>query len=285
MSRPSLRAACLQLTPDNCLDGNLERIGALVAAAVDDGANLVALPEFATYLDRDSRSMRRSAATPEAGRALDRLCQCAAGHHVWLLLGSIAMLDEDEDDRLVNRSFLIAPDGRIAAHYDKIHLFDATLDDGRVIGESRHYRGGNKAVVADTPLGRIGLSICYDLRFPHLYRALAQAGAEIVVVPSAFTAQTGAAHWEPLLRARAIETGCYVLAPATTGEHPGHWHTHGHAAIISPWGEVLAECGREHDVFCSADLDLAACAGARGKIPSLATNPAFSLTTVSCHSA
>lgn len=280
MTYSPVRAACIQLTPGNNLAENLQEVLWLVSAAAADGAALVALPEFTTYLDRDSRSMRASATHQNESEALPRLQQAAAQLGIWLLVGSLVMLwDDDPEERLANRSFLIAPDGSIAGTYNKIHLFDAQLADGRVVGESRHYKGGAEAVVVETPIGRIGMSVCYDLRFPNLYRALAQAGADILVIPSAFTAETGAAHWESLLRARAIETGCYVLAPATTGVHPGNWHTYGHASIIDPWGKIVAARGDETGVFCSATIDIEQCRQARSRIPSLTTNPSFSLVT------
>jgi predicted amidohydrolase len=277
--KPSpLRVACLQLTPGNDLDRNLAEISRLIAAAVASGASFVLLPEFATYLDRASHSMRSSAARQEECAPLQQLRRTAAELQIWLLIGSLVILDEgDAEQRMSNRSFLIAPDGNIAASYDKIHLFDATLADGRTVGESRHYRGGDTAVVAETPFGRVGLSVCYDLRFPQLYRAMARAGADILVIPSAFTAETGAAHWETLVRARAIETGCYVLAPATVGTHPGAWETYGHAMIVDPWGRVVANCGTRGSTFCAAEIDLAHCAEARSRITSLNTNPEFSV--------
>jgi predicted amidohydrolase len=277
--RTAFRAACLQVSPGNDLTANLAAIRDLIGAATGQGAGLVALPEFATFLDRDSRSMRGSAVHSES--TLKALSLMARQHDVTLLVGSLVMLAGDQPDGLLaNRSFLIGPDGTLWASYDKIHLFDATLADGRVVGESRHYLGGTSAPVVETPLGQIGMSICYDLRFPQLYRALARAGAEILSIPAAFTAETGAAHWEPLLRARAIETGAFVLAPATVGTHPGNWQTWGHAAIVDPWGRILASCGAEASGFCIAEIDLEACATARRRIPSLTTNPDFDVIRV-----
>jgi deaminated glutathione amidase len=272
-------AACLQLTPSNDLDAGLEEIGNLVSQAAGEGAKLVALPEFATYLDRDSRSMRSSATAEHDSVALSALRIMAADHGVWMLIGSLVILPTgDANEHLANRSFLISPNGEIAARYDKIHLFDAQLADGRVVGESKHYRGGTEAVVVETALGRIGLSICYDLRFPALYRSLALAGAEILTIPAAFTLETGRAHWEPLLRARAIETGCYVLAPATVGKHPGNWDTYGHASIIDPWGTVLASCSDNLSTYCIAAIEVDRSRDIRARLPSLTTNPSFTQT-------
>ena len=189
-----------------------------------------------------------------------------------MLIGSIGLKTNDDDGRFANRSFLIGPDGGIAARYDKIHMFDVNVSETEVYRESAGYRPGAQAVLADTPLGRIGMTICYDLRFAFLYRRLAQAGAQILTVPAAFNHITGAAHWEVLLRARAIETGCYVLAPAQTGFHPetagkGR-RTYGHSLVISPWGDVLADGGTDPGLTF-ADIDLAEVTKARARIPSL----------------
>lgn len=275
----TFRAACLQLSPGSDQTANLETIRSLIAEAAGAGAALVALPEFATFLDRDSRAMRASAR--RSIDALAQICAMARQHDVSVLLGSLVMeTSGGPDGPLANRSFLIGREGDLLASYDKIHLFDAVLADGRTVGESRHYRGGSVAPVVETPLGRIGMTVCYDLRFPQLYRALALNGADILSIPSAFTAETGAAHWEPLLRARAIETGSFVLAPATAGTHPGNWQTWGHAAIVDPWGRILASCGEEATGFCLADIDLSACATARSRVPSLTTNPPFDVVRI-----
>jgi len=186
---------------------------------------------------------------------------------IWLHAGSLVLRSE-EDERFVNRGLLIGPDGGIRARYDKIHMFDVDLDGGESYRESSGFRPGERAVLAQTPWGGYGLTICYDLRFPHLYRLLAQAGARILAVPSAFTRQTGAAHWHTLLRSRAIETGCFVLAAAQCGDHEDGRQTYGHALAVSPWGEVLADAGETPGVVV-VDLDLAAVEAARGKVPSL----------------
>lgn len=275
------RAACLQLTPGNELAANMAEIARLVGLAVRQGATLVSLPEFTTFLDRSGQSMRSSASAMEDSAVLTALRALARQHGIWLLVGSVVILsDGTPESKLVNRSVLITAAGEIAAHYDKIHLFDAQLQDGRTVGESRQYLGGTSAPVVKTPVGNIGMSICYDLRFPQLYRGLARGGAEILSVPSAFTAETGSAHWEPLLRARAIETGCYVLAPATCGTHPGDWQTYGHAMIIDPWGKVLDHCEDQPGKYCIADIDTAYCEIVRGRIPSLSTNPEFKIDQI-----
>ena len=192
---------------------------------------------------------------------------------MWLLIGSLALKTQDADGRFANRSFVIAPDGAVVARYDKIHMFDVTVSATEIYRESAGYRPGGRAVLAQIPWGALGMTVCYDVRFAYLYRDLAKAGAQVLSVPAAFNHITGAAHWEVLLRARAIETGCYVLAPAQTGFHPetsggkGR-RTHGHSLIVAPWGEVLADAGTEPGVVL-ADLDLEEVARARGRVPSL----------------
>ena len=271
-------AACLQLSPSDDLDANLAKIERLVSDSARRGAQLVALPEYATFLHRSGQAMRKAATKEEASRAISALRALASAREVWILVGSLALLaDSQRQDRLVNRSLLIDHQGRIVGRYDKIHLFDATMSDGRVVGESKHYHGGEAATLVRTPFGGLGMSICYDLRFPHLYRALALRGAEILAAPAAFTYETGKAHWEVLLRARAIETGSFVLAPATCGVHPGDWRTYGHAAIVNPWGEVIAACDGDSEVNCIAEIDISLCSQARARIPSLTTNPPFAV--------
>jgi deaminated glutathione amidase len=275
MTRRIVRAACLQLNPGNDLQRNLADISSLIERAAGEGAALIALPEFTSFLDRSSASMRSSAHPEDRHPALAHLCAEAMRHKAWLLVGSLVIAGEGDGGKLANRSFLISPDGHVHGRYDKIHLFDARLADGRVIGESKHYEPGTAAVVAHTPFAVIGMTVCYDLRFPSLYRDLARAGAEILAVPAAFAAETGKAHWEPLVRARAIENGCFVLAPTTYGSHPGDWETYGHAMIIDPWGDIIARCGGGDRGVAVADLDIDQVAEVRGRIPSLSTNPSY----------
>lgn len=275
----SWTVACLQVSPGNDLVANLATLDRLIRQAAGQGAGLVALPEFATFLDRDGRAMRASARAEADSEALATLSALAAELGIWLLIGSL-VIRPDGAEKLANRCYLIDPQGRIAARYDKIHLFDAQLADGRTVGESRAYVGGQSAVVVDTPRAVLGLSICYDIRFPGLYRDLALAGAEALAIPSAFTAETGRDHWEPLLRARAIETAAFVLAPATCGTHPGDWHTYGHAMILDPWGKILAQMDGETVGFCLATLDLDRVAAIRARLPSLTTNPPRTLTRI-----
>jgi deaminated glutathione amidase len=282
MTAPTVRAACLQLSPGNDVERNLAEIRRLLRAAVAEGAELVTLPEFGTFLDRSSAAMRAAAIRREDEGPLPILCQEAVDNKIWLLVGSVVMRPEqDEGAKLSNRSFLISPDGAICGRYDKIHLFDARLSDGRTVGESRHYDSGAAAVLVRTPFGAVGMTICYDVRFPLLYRQLALAGAEILMIPAAFAAETGKAHWDTLIRARAIENGCFVLAPTTCGVHPGDWMTHGHAAIVDPWGEIIAQCDGSSPGFAIADLEMDRVAKVRGQIPSLTTNPPYTIAEYS----
>jgi predicted amidohydrolase len=212
-----MRAALIQMTSSDRPADNLRAAEAALRQAAAGGADFAATPETTNLISVD-RAHTLAVARPEGDDpTLARLRAVAAELGLWTLIGSLAVRSEDESERLANRSFLIAPDGTIAARYDKIHMFDVEIDDGQTYRESDTYRPGSRAVVADMPCARLGMTICYDLRFPALYRDLARAGAQIVTVPAAFTVPTGRAHWHTLLRARAIETGAFVLAPAQTG--------------------------------------------------------------------
>jgi len=265
MSSP-FRAACLQLNSGSDLPANLETLKRMVSEAAGSGANLVLTPEYCLMMDGSGRVMREGALEADGGTALQELQELAKRNGVWLLVGSLTLKTGEE--RIVNRSFLIAADGTVASTYDKIHMFDVTLLDGKMIRESSSYRPGERAVVAQTPWGKLGMTVCYDVRFPHLYRALAQQGAEFLSVPSSFQRQTGKVHWHTLLKARAIENAAYVLAPAMCGEHPGNRQTYGHALIVDPWGEVLADAGESPGIIY-ADIDPARVAKIRGMMPSL----------------
>ena len=207
-------------------------------------------------------------------QALAAFTAAARKHGIWLHIGSMAV--KVGERRLANRSYLIAPDGEISARYDKIHMFDVDLGNGEVYSESVNYQAGSSAIVADLPWGKLGLTICYDLRFPALHRALAKAGATFLAGPAAFTRVTGEAHWHTLLRARAIETGAFVLAAAQGGRHENGRETFGHSLIISPWGEVLAESGIEPGVIV-AEIDPHRVDAVRSKIPSLTHDRAFDI--------
>lgn len=273
-----MRAGLVQLTVGDDPAENMPETVALVRAAVAGGAGFVLTPECTNGLS-SNRARQREVLRHEADDpTLAALRDEAARAGVWLLIGSLGVLTGDADGRFANRSFMIGPDGAIVARYDKIHMFDVNVSETEVYRESSAYRPGGQAVIADTPFGRVGMTVCYDVRFAHLYRALAKAGAEIITVPAAFNHITGAAHWEVLLRARAIETGCYVLAPAQTGFHPERdgkgRRTHGHSLAIAPWGEVLSDAGDEPGVTF-ADLDLAEVARARDRVPALSHDRSF----------
>ncbi len=261
---------------------NVAEAAALIREAAAQGADFITTPEMTNILEPD-RPRLRSLARPEAEDAsVAAFSALARELGLWLNIGSLALRGDAE--KLVNRSLLFAPDGSIAARYDKIHLFDVDLPTGESLRESHAYAGGAEAVLVETPKGPIGLTICYDMRFAHLYRMLAQAGAKLFTVPSAFTVPTGQAHWHVLLRARAIETGSFVLAAAQGGTHESGRQTYGHSLIVSPWGEVLAEAGIEPGIVI-ADIDLAQADVARARIPSLLHDRAVTLTALKAGSA
>jgi deaminated glutathione amidase len=260
------RVALLQMQTGNDLAANLESVGAMTREAAAGGAQLVLSPEYTLMMDGSGRVMRERALDSEGGPALPQLQALARELSVWLLVGSLTLKTDGE--RIANRSYLLADDGRVIASYDKIHMFDATLPDGKVIRESSAYCPGDRAVLAETPWGKLGLTICYDLRFPQLYRALARGGARYLTVPSSFQRATGKSHWHSLLKARAIENACFVFAPAMCGEHPGNRTTYGHSLVVDPWGEVLADGGDEPGVVY-ADVDPARIERVRSMLPCL----------------
>jgi len=273
-----LRAALVQLTSSDDPEANLPVTEGLIRDAAAGGAELVLTPEVTNMVSASRTQQQARLALEADDRTLSRLCAVAAETGVWLSLGSLALKSGDADGRFVNRQFLIGPDGGIRARYDKIHMFDVELGGEERYRESKGYRPGGQAVTAGTPWGTLGLTICYDMRFPALYRALAEAGALILTVPSAFTVPTGRAHWEVLLRARAIETGCFVLAAAQSGQHAASRgrmrETYGHSIAIDPWGRVLADAGEGIGVT-HVTLNLDAVTATRAKIPSLANARRF----------
>ena len=260
------KAACVQLRSSDDVAENIRDASALIREAQGQGAQFIATPENTTLMAPDGGAKLEKSFPEDADPALPAFRALAEELGVWLLIGSLAI--KVSESKTANRSFLIDPKGRIASRYDKIHLFDVDLPSGEKYRESNTVAGGSKAVLADLPWGKIGLTICYDLRFPQLYRALAQKGASILTVPSAFTETTGKAHWHVLLRARAIENGAFVIAPAQGGTHANGRKTYGHSLIIAPWGEILAEGGTDPGVIV-ADIDLGAVAEARARIPAL----------------
>src|SRR5690606_26819705 len=262
MTEPSrrFRAACIQTCSGREPDATIAAVGELIRAAAARGARFVMTPEQTALIETDRERLFARVETEDRCRSLARLRALADELDIWLLVGSLGIRTAGE--RLANRSFLTAPDGAVVARYDKIHMFDVSLANGETFRESANYAPGSQGVVAALPWGRLGMTVCYDLRFPHLYRALAQAGAKFLSVPSAFTRQTGEAHWHVLLRARAIETGSYVFAPAQGGRHETGRETYGHSLIVDPWGELIAEAGTEPGVIV-ADIDPARVAEAR----------------------
>ncbi len=272
-----LRAALLQLCASDRPDENLVETLRMVREAVHGGALFVLTPEVTNCVS-DSRSDQNAVLHHQDDDPTLKALQAEAqALEIWLLIGSLALKTNDPDGRFANRSFLINPQGEIAAQYDKIHMFDVTLSETEAYRESHGYRPGETSTLAKTPFGNIGLTVCYDIRFPHLHRSLAKAGAQILTVPAAFARPTGQAHWEVLLRARAIETGCFVLAPAQTGEHPGSRRkTFGHSMAIAPWGEVLADAGTDVGITY-VDLDLEQVAKARQRVPSLTHDRVFKM--------
>ena len=273
MSKP-FAVACVQLNSGRDIGSNVETTSRLVREARKAGADFILTPENTTSIEPDRELALARAHGEESHPAIPAFQALAAETGAWLLIGSLTI--KLDAATCANRSFLFGPKGQIVARYDKIHMFDVDLADGERYRESATFRPGRQAVIADLPWGRLGLTICYDLRFAYLYRALAQAGASFLSVPAAFTRPTGQAHWHVLLRARAIETGCFVFAPAQTGEHAEGRKTYGHSLIVAPWGEVLADAGEDVG-FIIARVDPAKVAEARAMVPALRHDREFNL--------
>lgn len=267
-----MKTALVQLCSGDDPVVNLPVTQEFVAEAAAAGAGFVLTPEVTNCVSTSQTRQREVLHCEQDDPTLVALRKQADTLGIWLLIGSLGLKTDDPDGRFANRSFLIGPDGRIRARYDKIHMFDVQVTVQETYCESAGYRPGMRAVMADTPFGAIGLSICYDMRFAHLYQALAQAGARILTAPAAFSPVTGAAHWQSLLRARAIENGCYMLAPAQCGTHAAtrgkQRDTHGHSLAVSPWGEVLLDGGGEPGVHIF-EMDDKEVTVARRKVPSL----------------
>lgn len=265
-----LRLSCIQISSSDDLTANIAKLEAMVESSAKQGAQLICTPENSFLMEKPNTE--RIFYTQGAHPAIAASSAMAKKNKVWLLIGSISVADDKEqpvdNKKTYNRSLLFNPQGEIVAQYDKIHLFDVDVGDGQTYKESAKIIAGNKAVIAKTPWGNLGMTICYDLRFPQLYRAIAKAGAKIIAVPAAFTQVTGEAHWHVLLRARAIETGCFIIAPAQTGTHAGGRKTFGHSLIIDPWGKILADAGTEEGVI-TADIDISEVEKTRAKLPSL----------------
>ena len=274
-----MQCAILQLNVSDDPVANLAITLDMFRKAVAQGAQFILTPEVTNCVST-SRAHQQEVLQFEADDiTLAALRAEAKAAGVWLLIGSLGLKTGDADKRFANRSFMIGPDGGIVAKYDKIHMFDVQISETETWRESEGYRPGDRAVLAQTDFAKIGMSVCYDVRFSHLYRALAKAGAQILTVPAAFSPVTGAAHWHALLRARAIESGCFVIAPAQTGTHASAVHktrdTYGHSLVVDPWGEVLLDAGTASGVYTFA-LDMEKGEAARRKVPSLANARDFS---------
>lgn len=272
MSNNVHRVACVQVNASLDVDANLNVARELTRQAVADGAELVAFPENVACIAHGRQKLMERAFDPEDNRALAFFCDLARDTRASLLLGSLHVRATER--KAANRSFLIDPSGSVVAWYDKIHMFDVDLAGGESYRESAVFEAGSRAVIADIGWAKIGMTICYDVRFPSFYRNLAHAGANVMAVPAAFTQKTGKAHWHTLLRSRAIETGSFVLAPAQTGVHDEGRETFGHSLIISPWGEILGDAGTDVG-FIAADLDFGHVIKARTAVPSLDHDRAY----------
>jgi predicted amidohydrolase len=269
----AFKVACVQLNAARDIAPNIAAASALIREAKAKGAEFILTPENTGMIEPKRPLLLEKARAEAEHPAIPAFSALAAELGVWLLIGSLQI--KFDAATCANRSFLFDDRGRIAARYDKIHMFDVDLKGGESYRESKTFRPGERAAVADTPWGKVGLTVCYDLRFAYLYRALAQAGAGFLTVPSAFTVPTGRAHWHTLLRARAIETGSFVFAPAQCGEHAEGRKTYGHSLIVAPSGEILAEAGEEPGVI-TADIDPAKVDEARSMIPALTHDRRFS---------
>lgn len=280
-----MKLALIQITSRADVAENIRRMAALVERAVKKGAQFIATPENTFEMQEPGKP--RALFTLDKHPGVKAAGEMAKKHKLWLLIGSVNVIPaeaegplrkkdpsaplrsaQNDKKKTHNRSLLFNPQGKLVASYDKIHLFDVEVGDGQVYKESAKIIPGDRTMLAKTPLGKLGMTVCYDVRFPQLYRALAKAGAEILAVPAAFTKVTGEAHWHVLLRARAIENGCFVIAPAQTGTHPGGRKTFGHSLVVDPWGRVLADGGTKEGIVM-ADIDLGEVKKARERIPSL----------------
>lgn len=280
---PTCRVGLVQMCSGRNVDKNVDNASDLIREATRSGAQYVLTPEVTTFMDLERDALLEACETENGNRALAAFQALAKELSTWLHIGSMpilldgANLKNDTEPCFANRSYLISPNGEIAARYDKIHMFDVELANGETYAESRNYKPGENAVVTPTPWGTLGLTICYDLRFPYLHRALAHAGATMIAAPAAFTRPTGEAHWHVLLRARAIEAQCFVFAAAQTGRHEHGRATYGHSLIISPWGEILAEAGTEPCAI-TADIDTSSIDEVRSRVPSLTHDRPFTVT-------
>ncbi len=272
----SFTAACIQMCSGRDPQVNIDNVATMVRQAARQGADLIMTPEMTNIIDSPRASVAAKVRREDSCLAVARFAELAAETGKHILAGSLGV--QAGDGKLANRSLLFGPDGAVMARYDKAHMFDVDLPNGERYRESSTFAAGDKAVFADLPWGRLGLTICYDVRFAYQYRMLAQQGCSFISVPAAFTVPTGRAHWHVLLRARAIETGCFVFAPAQSGTHEEGRKTYGHSLIVSPWGEVLADAGDVTSGIIMAEIDPAKVAEARGRIPALTHDKTLGIT-------
>jgi predicted amidohydrolase len=274
-TQTTFRVGLVQMCTGRDVGRNLEDASALVREAAGKGADYVQTPEITTLMEME-RVRLFAALRPEEGNpAVARFAALAQELRIWLHVGSMAVLLGN--GKIANRSLLFSPEGEIQGRFDKLHMFDVELPGGESYRESKNYQAGNAGVLAELPWGTLGLTVCYDLRFPHLYRALAKAGSDFLAIPSAFTRQTGEAHWHVLVRARAIENGCFAFAAAQAGQHESGRETYGHSLVVSPWGDVIAEAGTEVGVVV-ADVNPDEVQKARARIPSLRHDRPFEIS-------
>ena len=275
----NLKVACIQTNSKPDPNINIREVSSLIRAARSNGAELITTPEVVGMLEPNREKALNKAQPENYHGVLREFRALSRDLAIWLLIGSISI--KLSNGKLANRSFLINPDGQIIARYTKIHMFDVEVNDGSIYRESATYQPGTSACLARTPWGLVGLTICYDIRFPALYRDLAKAGAKIIFIPSAFTEVTGEAHWHILQRARAIENGCFIVSAAQTGMHEQNRKTFGHSIIVDPWGNILADADKDVG-FITADLDLNLVDEVRKKIPSLTHDREYSKSFEAC---
>ena len=272
----SFLTACIQLNSKQNFQANIPDILSLIDDSLGHGAKFISLPECTCMVEPDRELLRQKVPYENEHPVLSAIRQKAVVGSAWILIGSLAI--RLQDGKISNRSYLVDDNGDLAAIYDKIHMFDVQLGDGQSYRESETFQAGNKAVLADLPWGRLGLTICYDVRFPYLYRTLAQNGAQFIAIPSAFTRVSGEAHWHVLQQARAIETGSYIISAAQCGTHANGRQTYGHSLIVDPWGRVLADGGDDVGLII-AEIDPAKVDQARAKIPSLTHGRGYTLSS------
>lgn len=280
---PVFKAACIQMSARKDPAFNADRVEALVREAAAGGADLIMTPEMTNIINRPKEAVAEAVQREEDCITAARFAALAKETGKHLLAGSLGV--QAGGGKLANRSILFGPDGEVMARYNKVHMFDVDLPNGERYRESGTFEAGREAVTADLPWGRMGLTICYDMRFAYLYRMLAKAGCSFISVPAAFTVPTGRAHWHVLLRARAIETGCFVFAPAQCGTHDDGRKTYGHSLIVAPWGEVLADAGEEPEAIVMAEIDVSKVAEARTQVPALTHDREITLASAATRDA